>query len=146
MTEKLPNLVLSKKIWRIAPGEKAASWPEFREKGYIALGWRDIPDFKDFRSVDELNQFLKIRGGDGQNGAKRIWRFVWEIQPGDVVVANRGESQILGVGVVRSDYLPKTDTTNRMRSTGFPHARRVEWTTTQGVQLPKKFFGWRPPA
>lgn len=132
------------RIWRVATGEKAEFWPQCRDRGYVAIGWSDIPDFHAFRSQEELNGHLTDRGGRGQRGARFIWRFVWEMKIGDIVVANVGERRLLGIGKVQGGYLSKVDPSNRMADTGLPHARRVEWMTTSAIEFSANFFGWRP--
>lgn len=132
------------RVWRVATGENAEFWPQCKDRGYVAVGWSDIPDFNAFSSSEELNDFLIERGGRGQRGARFIWQFVWEMRVGDIVVANAGERRLLGIGKVLSEYLPSNDPSNRMADTGFPHARRVEWLTTSSLEFEPHFFGWRP--
>lgn len=131
-------------VWRVATGDDGVFWPQCRDRGYVAVGWSDVPDFRDFRSFEGLNDFLMNRGGRGQRGARFIWRFVWEMQAGDIVVANSGQRRLLGLGKVTGEYLAPDDPSNRMSDTGFPHARRVEWISVRPITFEPHFFGWHP--
>lgn len=108
------------------------------------MGWSDIEDFRGFESLEELRGHLRRRAGRGQRGERFIWRFVWEMEVGDIIVANSGERRVFGIGKVLSDYLSRRDPTNRMSDSGYPHARRVEWITTESLEFEPHFFGWHP--
>ena len=133
-------------IWKIAPGSGADGWDECRDRGCIALGWPDMVDFRKFKTRSALDAALKRRPSKiGSNGAPAIWAFVHEMKIGDYVVANKGESKVVGIGRVASDYLPPEANRNPMRRTGLPHARRIDWLIDGQVVLGRRFFGPVPP-
>jgi hypothetical protein len=139
----------SPRVWRIAPGERATEWPLCRDRGCIALGWSDMPDFRAYDNQEDLAAFLtgprtSERGPRGSRGAPFIWQFLYDVKIGDIVVANHGESRVVGVGRIAGGYLPGNAPDNPMRGEALPHARRVEWVLNKPVRLAPKFFGHRP--
>lgn len=112
--------------WLYAPGEGAAMWDDFYAKGIMALGWHDLGDLKAYANQGEITNKLRVLyGGTSsyKNSAHAVWQFVAEIKPGDVIFAKRGRTEILGRGVVESDY--EYDTTP---GTQYPNVRKVKWT------------------
>ena len=94
------------RYWKIAPGEDAWNWENSRNNGYITMGWDELGDVSkmdrtDFRTkVDELvkahPEWTKVR-------LEQVWKFS-RIREGDVIIANKGTSEILGIGIVNGDY------------------------------------------
>ena len=106
-------------VWKIAPGEHASDWPEYRRRGCIGLGWLTESNYRNFNSEAAILRRLEKHGkgtpGYSGGAARMIWRFVHEVRRSDVVVANDRYSRVVGIGVVQGDYL--------LRRTGQPHAR-----------------------
>lgn len=136
-------------VWKIAPGEGAEDWDLFRENGCIGLGWLRDSDYRKFRSEDEVLASLELAHGKGTPGAsagsaKMIWRFVHEVKPQHVIVANERYNRVVGVGVVAGEYLPPNSSNNPIpkdASTHRRHIRRVNWLITDPVDLSgERFF------
>jgi 5-methylcytosine-specific restriction enzyme B len=138
-------------IWRVAPGRRGEWWNECRENGCIVIGWNEAAkealqkalqnDFSQL-SKDELKDLFKqvYRGKSGSGGWSQVWRFVHEIQPGDIIVAKRGTEEILGIGIVTSDCIPPKDSAHPFASDEnhelhYTHARKVDWRITESVQV-----------
>jgi Uncharacterized conserved protein len=105
------------KAWKIAPGEKARAWPECRDGGCILMGWQPLGDYRKYETKDHVLRALKTKCGDwktgkGRRAADSIWSFAWQVQEGDIVVANEGRGKVVGVGRVGSDYLSARDRGN----------------------------------
>ncbi len=136
------------RVWKIAPGEAADDWALFRQLGCIGLGWLSDSNYRDYRDKDEITAALEQHYGRGVQGcgagaAKMIWQFVHEVKPHDVIVANERYNRVVGIGVVTSEYLPPRSTRNPIRkdtSTRRHHIRRVDWRTTDELDLPEKRF------
>jgi hypothetical protein len=95
-TQGVFGVVLLEKIWRVAPGRGGEWWDECRENGCIVIGWNEAAEKapnNDFRQLsrDELKDLFKqvYRGKGGSGGWSQVWRFVHEIQPGDIIVAKK---------------------------------------------------------
>jgi 5-methylcytosine-specific restriction protein B len=94
------------RYWKIAPGEDAWNWENRLREGYIAIGWDDFGDVskmdrKDFlRKAEEL---IAAKPKWNKVGLEQVWKFS-RIKEGDVIIANKGTSEILGIGTVSGDY------------------------------------------
>jgi YD repeat-containing protein len=132
-------------IWRVAPGRRGRWWDECRENRCIVIGWneaaKEAPN-NDFRqlSEDDLEKLFKEVYGEGAGGHPQVWRFVHEIQPGDIIVAKRGTKEILGIGIVTSDCIPPKDSAHPFASDEnhelhYTHARKVNWRITESIQV-----------
>ncbi|GLR16005.1 EVE domain-containing protein [Portibacter lacus] len=113
-----------KQYWLYAPGENARNWEEFYENGIIGLGWDGIGDLKQYDTRDEIKKALvNAYGGKGskKNAVLANDDFLNKIKIGDVIIAKKGRSELLGYGVVASNY--KYDK-NR---TEYQKVRLVDW-------------------
>lgn len=127
--------------WKIAPGEDAHLWPECLAKSAIGIGWLPETDYTEFADKRTIQDALATAGGK-ERGADSILRFVKEIEPGSIVVANKGNNVVVGIGVITSEYLPPAAPDNPNMS--YKHARRVDWRVTHRVTMPPAFFGQIP--
>ena len=110
--------------WIYAPGKKAIKWDEFYHDNIMALNWDELGDLNDYSSQHEIAEKLKTieqKDGSKMNDAKACFDFVHNIKEGDVVFVKRGNSALLGYGIVTgpSNY----DETR----TDFKNFRNVEW-------------------
>jgi 5-methylcytosine-specific restriction endonuclease McrBC GTP-binding regulatory subunit McrB len=123
---------IPKRCWIIAPGENAYRWDDFTKHNLIGIGWDDVGDMSSFENkaavaktltstyekYSDANQDKK----NPQRVAGMLWKFYKEISVGDIVFARQGLNQIIGCGIVKSDYKfdPSRDE--------YQHVRDVEWT------------------
>lgn len=123
--------------WKVAPGANAWNWGACREGDFIAIGWESLGDLSG-ASREEFDRrcalALQEHPDWKQAGLEQVWRFAHEIKEGDRIIANRGVSEILGVGTVIGPYefLP-----------GVRHGHRlpVEWDDLTPRQINEP--GWR---
>ena len=117
-------------ILKIAPGSNAALWPDCSKNGYVRVGWGDVGDVRGYASREEFTaEFGRVYPYNGNQAkvsekAAEVWALV-DLKPGDIVVANRGTSRIVGIGRVAepaSKYRPDLD--------DFPHTVAVSWEDT----------------
>ena len=90
----------------------------------MALGWDEIDDLTNYDSKEAIRARLQevYNGGSTyKNTAYALWQFVNEMKPGDVVFVKKGRSEILGKGIVESEYEYDEDAGE------YPHIRRVRW-------------------
>jgi 5-methylcytosine-specific restriction protein B len=122
-------------VWKIAPGDKARVWEETREQRCITINWANQRDLSRL-SKKGLAELV------GPKSVKQVWEFVREIQPGDIVVANKGASEAVGIGVVESAYLPpNSDRNPRKNAQEHRHCRIVDWQVNLPVELENGIFG-----
>lgn len=108
--ESLLGLVFNKEkgqYWLYAPGENARNWEEFYKNGIMGLGWDEIGDLKQYDTRDEIKSALvNAYGGKGskKNDVSANDDFLNKINIGDVIIAKKGRGELLGYGVVTSNY------------------------------------------
>lgn len=108
--ESLFGLVINKakrQYWLYAPGENARNWEEFYKKGILGLGWDEIGNLKQYKTRDEIKKALvNAYGGKGskKNDVSANDDFLNKINIGDVIIAKKGRGELLGYGVVTSNY------------------------------------------
>lgn len=115
----------TRRYWLYSPGDGAAIWNECYKNGFMAIGWDEIGDLTAFTSKDEMKQAMKEEIDPTKsymNAAHATWQFVHEMKPGDIVFAKKGMHQLVGRGVVESDYA--FDATRKH----YKNIRRVKWT------------------
>ncbi|HOB99446.1 MAG TPA: AAA family ATPase [Verrucomicrobiota bacterium] len=126
-----------RQVWKIAPGESARLWEPLREHGYIGIGWPELGDLSSFRDRVECAEALK-KAGLKTGGATTIEYFVHQAHVGDIVVANRGASEVVGLGTLTGDYRydPELAAEKGME---YPNLRPVQWRVLKPVPSPVKF-------
>lgn len=112
--------------WIYAPGDGACKWDEFYREGVIAIGWGAVGDLSSFSSKDEMKVKMKECYGaeySYKNAAHATWQFAHEMKPGDIVFVKKGMHQVLGRGVVTSDYYYQAG-----RTDDYNNLRKIDWT------------------
>ena len=121
--------------WKIAPGESAEFWEEQRNAGVIGIQWNELGDLTG-KDLDWVHQELR-----------RIWpsqiavfspqfRDFLSIKKGDIIIANKGLSKIVGIGRVTGEYQYRPDMTCH-------HTYPVEWFDTSFREIPGQGMTWR---
>ena len=136
-TEELPWLLydwrdprLTRRVLKIAPGEKARFWDDCLREGYICVGWDAVGDLSQFESKDAFRaRFEKAYPYNGllaqaRRKGNELWRLN-ELEPGDLVVANRGIGHVLALGEVIEPGYRWADERPEYR-----HTVAVRWDTT----------------
>ncbi len=114
----------SKQYWLYAPGENAYLWDEFYQNGIMGLGWDEIGDLAQYKSRDEIKKVLvDAYGGTGskKNDVSSNDDFLNKIKIGDVIIAKKGRGELLGYGVVISDYIFDKNRKNYQKT------RKIDW-------------------
>ena len=112
--------------WIYAPGDGACKWEEFYKEGIIAIGWGAVGDLSAFSSKDEMKVKMKECYGaeySYKNAAHATWQFANEMKPGDIVFVKKGMHQILGRGVVTSEYTYQAE-----HPDDYNNVRKIDWT------------------
>lgn len=124
--------VKTRRYWLYSPGEKASKWDEFRNAGIAAIGWDDLGDLKQYKSKSEISQKLTEHGyGENPtNNRLTLWNFANEIKVGDVLFIKKGNTDILGKGIVISPYYFDASRPD------FNHTLKVKWTNSGSWPTP----------
>ena len=112
--------------WIYSPGENSSMWAEFYKAGIMAIGWGEIGDLKAFESKDAMKAKMKEVIDPTlsyKNAAHATWQFANEMKVGDIVFVKKGMYQLLGRGVVTSDYEYDDERTDE-----YANYRKVNWT------------------
>lgn len=119
----------SRRIVKIAPGEQAKYWVDCLKNEYICVGWDDVGDLDEFDSADDfLLRFQEVYGDRYTKAkltekSKELWTLK-ELEPGDIVIANQGTSQVLAVGeVVEPGYQFRPERQE------YQHTVNIQWDT-----------------
>lgn len=132
---------LAPRLFKIAPGEEARFWQECLDGGYICVGWDEVGDLRKYDSIEDFRKAFAEKTEESGKAAHHISRKaneLWSLRmmkPGDLVVANRGISEILAVGEVLSPGYEW-----RQERAGYRHTVRVKWDTSKARSIPKQ--GW----
>ncbi len=128
-------------VWKVALGEGASYLPDALEHGVIMIG----SSVTDLGAHDpaEMPDALEA-AGQSRNFDSSAIAFAHKMKEGDVVVANRGMSEIVALGLVEGPYLAPENEHNpltpQVLGDRFPywaHARPVRWLVRSPLQLPQ---------
>lgn len=112
--------------WIYSPGDNASMWDEFYEAGIMAIGWGEIGDLKAFDSKDVMKAKMKEVFDSSlsyKNAAHATWQFANEMKVGDIIFVKKGMHQLVGRGIVTSDYEYDNE-----RADEYANFRKVNWT------------------
>lgn len=119
--------------WIYSPRDGASKWDEFYKRGIMGLGWREIGDFSQYSSKEEMKAAMKEKIDPTRpykNAAHATWQFLQEMKPGDIVFAKKGMHSVIGRGVVTSEYIYDSEDPE------YPNIRKVNWTNTGDWEHP----------
>jgi len=107
----------ARRIWQITPERGGIYWDAWMQHGIASLGFgldhKVTKDVEEINDVDELSagELVEIASDTGDNhGRGMAYRFQYEIDKGDVIIAKRGRRDtsapdvIYGIGIVTDDY------------------------------------------
>lgn len=118
--------VETQRCWIYSPGTGAHLWDVLLECGEMAIGWEEIGDLSTYPTKDAMKEAMKEFINPElsfKNAAHATWQFAKEMRPGDIVYAKRGMREVIGRGVVTSDYRFEEG-----RGEDLCNVRSVEWT------------------
>ena len=110
--------------WLISAGYGAKLWEEFYDEGIIGIGMNGIGDLSKYQNKNEIKIKFQERDNDQSshvNDVHACWQFVHEMQIGDIVFVKKGMNEIIGRGIIESDYEYYT-------RKSFHNIRKVRWT------------------
>ncbi len=123
-------------IRKIAPGEQARFWGDCLRGEYICVGWDDVGDLRAYSNWEDFRiafkQSYPYNDHEGQISRKggELWT-LRELKPGDLIVANKGTSEVLAIGrVMDPGYEWRGDRDD------YKHTMRVRWDATVAKTVP----------
>jgi hypothetical protein len=124
------NAVVSTGVhyWSIGAGEGAQFWPKWQSQNLISLGWEEMGDLTQYKTLEELKkkyiELYQPKTDDPKNDTLGLFEFRNNLKPGDIVFVKNGRKKLLGVGRVLSEY----QFVGNAEFHG--HLRSVEWLKT----------------
>jgi predicted Mrr-cat superfamily restriction endonuclease len=112
------------KYWIYAPGSNADMWDEFYDKGIIGLNWDSLGDISQYDSKDSIAKKLiefNDNVGSKKNDATANYEFANIMSIGDIIFVKKGRGELLGYGIVDSDYFFDKTRLN------YKSCRKVTW-------------------
>jgi restriction system protein len=115
-----------KAIWGIHMAREHGSAPI--EKGYIAIGWKEMGDFAPIKPAREAfkaayaRAYPSAKPGTVPVAAGVAFRFAAEMKPGDIVIYPSKPDRMVNIGVIESgyEYIPGAPF-------DCPNQRKVKW-------------------
>ena len=122
------------RYWKIAPGQGAKFWDDWRENSYISVGWAGFGEVSQHSREQFMTHAKEVENsmpGHKSGGADMVWRFAKEMKPGDRIIANKGQRQVVGIGTIDGEY-------EFHEGEKYPHRRRVRWddTSVRAINVP----------
>lgn len=115
------------RYWLYSPGHNGERWDEYYQQGIMAIGWGEVGDLSVFEDKNQMKTKMKNTYGHPdrsyKNDAHAAWQFAKEMKVGDVIFVKRGMRQIIGRGIVESDYIYDEE-----QSGHYDNIRKVKWT------------------
>lgn len=110
--------------WIYSPGEKAYMFDEFYDQEIMGIGWDEIGDLSNLsreQITDKLHEQYE-NDKSYSNISLCLYQFVNDMKDGDIIYAKKGLYEVIGRGIVESDYYyDKNRKTHK-------HVRKVKWT------------------
>ncbi|WP_226966944.1 McrB family protein [Streptomyces phaeolivaceus] len=127
-------------IWKIAPGERASLWDDCLANRRIRIGWDEVGSLGQFESDQELKEALNKYWPGSAGGNLRLARQMLafrDLEPGDVIVANRGKSEVLAVGRIAEGYSYDSGAEKHRHTAG------VDWDTSYAQLFDSPRHAWQ---
>ena len=116
--------------WKIAPGEQANDWENQKNLGIIGIGWKELGDLTE-KTHQEIHKKLRKIWPHSIGNSSPQFRDFLSIKEGDIIIANKGKSKVLGIGKVVGPYKFKEDSE-------FPHTFPVDWSDLAERDIPQQ--------
>lgn len=117
---------MSEDIWVVRAGRGGKHGDEFKRRGVVAVGF-DLPDLSGLASREDFMRLVEethptFKSGRQVNVAGQTYRFVHEVQQGDLVLTPISDTREILLGRVRGGYRYEPGVIEES-----PHVRDVEW-------------------
>ena len=114
-----------KHFWIYAPGENSRKWDEFYLQSIMGIGWDDLGNLTQYLDREAMRTKMKELYDETKsyrNDSLATWQFVHTMREGDIVFAKKGMREIVGRGIVESDYIFMPGRNE------YKHVRKIKWT------------------
>jgi restriction system protein len=113
-------------LWLVRAGGRGEQEQGALEHNIVTIGWNELPDLSSVKNKEELKEmhvlaYPEVKGHSLSGKAGQVWRFVKEIQKGDLVSIPLHFQSAIAIGEITGDYEYKELTPI------IKHIRKVEW-------------------
>lgn len=131
----------TRKVLKIAPGRDAKFWGDCLRNSYICVGWDEVGDLSEFENEDAFREsfeghYLQSDYNGNRSKCTEKARELWsltDLEPGDIIVANRGTSHVLALGeVIEPGYEWYRERQEHK------HIVHVKWDTSYAKEIPEQ--------
>jgi len=124
-------------LWMVRAGRHGEQEQKAIDNSFVTIGWNELPDLSKIKNKDELKKlYNKIYPGEKKmtiaNEVGQIWRFLKEINIGDLVALPLKTQSAIAIGKVKGNYEYRKDFGELIR-----HIRKVKWIR---VDIPRTDF------
>jgi len=124
-------------LWMVRAGRHGEQEQKAIDNDFVTIGWNELPNLSKIRTKDELKKlYNKVYPGQKKmamaNEVGQIWRFLKEINIGDLVALPLKTQAAIAIGEVKGNYEYRKDFGNLIR-----HIRKVKWIR---VDIPRTDF------
>lgn len=114
------------RMWMVRAGEKAFLINDFIEKNIVAIGWNELGDLKNYKTLDDLKEKVRLSYPEYKDGTVnmncgQMMRFMNEFQQDDLVLTYNPNERMYWVGKISSDYFYAEGAVE------YFNQRKVEW-------------------
>lgn len=116
-------------LWLVRAGQHGAQEETALNQNVVTIGWNEFSDLSNLKTRDELakiywKEYPDVSNNKAGNQIGQIWRFVHDIQVGDLVALPLKTESSIAIGRVEGNYEYRK-LTEEVR-----HIRRVKWIKT----------------
>ncbi|ATL29221.1 McrB family protein [Streptomyces formicae] len=127
-------------VWKVAPGERAGLWDDCLANRRIRIAWDEVGSLGQYESDQELKEALDLHWPHSTGGNLRLARQLLafrDLEPGDLIVANRGKSEVLAVGTIVEGYSYAPELATHRHTVG------VDWDTSYAQLFESPRHAWQ---
>lgn len=116
-------------LWLVRAGRHGEQEQGALESNVVTIGWNELPDLSNVENRKELAElYIRVHPTakkiQAASGVGQVWRFVHEIQKGDLVALPLKTQSAIAIGKVEGEYEYQKLADN------IKHIRRVKWLRT----------------
>ena len=122
-------------LWLVRAGSHGEQEEGALANNVVTIGWDELPDLSGIKTREELAELYNriyptAKKMEIANYVGQIWRFIHEIQKGDLVALPLKTQSAIAIGKIESNYEYKELANN------IKHIRQVKWLKT----IPRSSF------
>ncbi|MGC8758232.1 MAG: restriction endonuclease [Caldisericaceae bacterium] len=116
-------------VWLVRAGSRGEQEEVALSNNVATIGWEELPDLSKIKTKEELQElytktYPTAKKMEVANYVGQVWRFLHEIQKGDLVALPLKTQSAVAIGEVIGDYEYKEIASN------VKHIRRLKWIKT----------------